>query len=213
MRRTILMMAVLALPVVQPAIAQDLEITSTLGLNISSGTANGLTYAGTTVKGSVEAAIGGFTGEIWIGSLYQDPADKAEIELSLGYGGDITEATNWGVTYTRYFLNNSGDQGYDLALAFESALSDSVTATVETVYAPKSKELDTSIGFDFAVTDQVSLHALAGFNDGTNETYAEFGLDFALDNATTLSVLYEDGEQSAGALTLSISRDFTLLGG
>ena len=196
-----------------PAAANELEISGSAALNIEAETGDGLSHSASTAEVGIDLSYGGAFGGIWVGTLYDDPSDELEIELSLGYGGEFAPGYGYGITYTHYFLNNSGEQGYDLTFGLSATVSEQSEIGLDVIYAPEDETTDVEGWIAVALTDRWSLAGLVGKSQADNNTYYEFGVGYALTDSAGLGLLYEDADDSDGTLTFSVTYDFDILGG
>ncbi|WP_175545229.1 TorF family putative porin [Thalassovita taeanensis] len=190
-----------------------MSVTAGVAATAAYDTSDGLNHSENILEGYIEAEMNGIYGGVWIGSLEDDPADDAEIEVYLGYGGDISDRLGYDISLTGYYLNDSGYQNYDITTALSYAFNDSVTGSLELAYDPDNEDLDRSIELEIALTDRVWLRGLVGESDADANTYAELSVGYALTDAAALELLYEDADDSAGTLSFIVSYDFNLFGG
>ncbi|MBR9649794.1 hypothetical protein [Thalassovita aquimarina] len=195
------------------ALADGLALTGGVAATAAFDTNDGLTHAENTIEAYIEAELNGFHGGIWIGSLYQDPDDDAEIELSLGYGGDISDRLDYDVTATGYYLNNGGYQSYDIAFELSMALSDRSEGMLGLTWDPDADTIETTLGLEHALNDRITLAGEIGHSEADDNIFGEIGISYALNDATAVELLYEDADDESGTLSLTVSYDFDLLGG
>jgi uncharacterized protein (TIGR02001 family) len=203
-------MAAALLAAVPSLVAADgMEITGTVGVNLGSSVSQGTDPYG-TVEGSIDLSYNGFHAGLWAGSLYQDPSDDVEAELSFGYGGDIGANSYWDVTYTHYFLNQSGSQGYDLTSELGTSVSDSTDVAIGLVSAPADDLTDYYLYLETALNEKWSASAEFGTYGGGAANYAELILSYAVSDALSLSLTYNDATDDDAYITLGASYEFSL---
>lgn len=175
-------------------------------------TSDGLDHSETTGEIFVEGAYNGFHAGIWIGTIYQDPNDDAEIEASLGYGNEIGKF-GYDITLTGYYLNNSNFDHAGLGFEVSYALTDRVTGIAFAEIDPDTSDWDRELALEFAVTDKITAWGLIGKSDADANRYGEIGASYALNDVTSLELLYEDADDSAGTLSLIVAFETSIFGG
>ncbi|CUH62513.1 hypothetical protein TG4357_00151 [Thalassovita gelatinovora] len=193
--------------------ADGLVLSAGVAATAAFDTSDGLEHAENTVEGYIEGELNGFHGGIWIGSLYKDPADDAEIELSLGYGADINDTLGYDITTTGYYLNNGGYQSYDIAFELSAALTDSTSGALGFAWDPDASTIETTLGLEHALNDKFTLAGEIGHSEADGNIFGEIGVSYALTDSAAIELLYEDADDSAGTLSLTVSYDFNLMGG
>ncbi|MGH1452949.1 MAG: hypothetical protein ACRBBV_07250 [Paracoccaceae bacterium] len=191
--------------VATPQLAQA-QIEWTLGGAVVAAfdTSDGLDHSETTGEIFVEGAINGFHAGLWVGTIYQDPNDDAEIEASLGYGGEVGKI-GYDVTLTGYYLNSSNFDHAGLGFEVSYALTDTITGSIFAEIDPDSKDWDRELALEFAVTDKITAWGMIGKSDADANRYGEIGASYALNDFTALEAIYEDADDSAGTLSLIVA--------
>ncbi len=175
-------------------------------------TSDGLDHSETTGEVFIEGVYNGLHGGIWLGTIYQDPNDDAEIEISLGYGGEAGKI-GYDVTLTGYYLNNSKFDHAGLGFELSYALTDTVTGIAFAEVDPDSGDWDRELALEFAVTDKITAWGLLGKSDADANRYGEVGASYALNDFTALELLYEDADDSNGTLSLIVAFETSIFGG
>ncbi|MYM53861.1 hypothetical protein [Thalassovita mangrovi] len=193
--------------------ADGLALTAGVAATAAFDTTDGLEHVENTVEGYIEAELNGFHGGIWIGSLYDDPTDDFEYELSLGYGADINDTFAYDITATGYYLDDGGYQNYDIAVELAAALSDNAGAAFGLAWDPDAETLETTLGLEYALTDKITIAGEVGHSEADDNNFGEIGVSYALTDSAAVELLYEDADDDDGTLSLTVSYDFGLLGG
>lgn len=193
--------------------AEGLALSAGVAATAAFDTSDGLEHVENTFEGYIEGELNGFHGGIWAGSLYDDPADDFEYELSLGYGADINDTIAYDITATGYYLNNGGYQSYDIAFELSGALTDSASGAIGFAWDPDAKTVETTLGLEYALTDKITLAGEIGHSEADDNNFGEFGVSYALTDSAAVELLYEDADDDVGTLSLTVSYDFDLLGG
>ncbi|MWD26430.1 hypothetical protein E0K89_002965 [Aquicoccus sp. SCR17] len=202
------LMAGLVLLPASAALAEEVSFAATIAANAAYDTDGGLSYSGASIEGSGEMSYYGFHTGLWFETLPDDPADNAEIELSFGYTGALPGEAEWDVTYTRYYLDESGYQGHDIALGLGAPITGRLSGAVAAIYEPEGETVDFEAALEFAATDKWTFSALAGKSEADDNLYTELGAGYALTDQVTVGALYEDADDTDGTLTFSVSYAF-----
>lgn len=168
-----------------------------------------LDKTGDSVEGYVNAAIGNFYGEIWLGTL-DDPIDEFEYELTLGYANDINDKLSYDASITGYYLNDSGYQNYYVTLDMIYAFSDSLSGTLELSGDPENDTSDHNLSLEYTL-DKWTIIPTVGILDG-DTNYAELEFIYTLDNGLWFEADFYDDEASSPTIGFYIGYDFTLMG-
>lgn len=182
------LLGVLALA--QPTIvtANELEWSGEAGVNVAnSGGASEttgtlimeLSYGGAFIGGEVE-------------TLYRDPADDAEITLTLGYSFDIGTDMVLAASYSRIYLDKSGFSSHEAALALDFPITQNIGGTIEVIRALTGKTTDVSLATEFGLGNGFTGEALVGHDGSAN--YGEAGLSYDLRENVSIGYLVELAE-------------------
>lgn len=200
--------------VLAPCAASAQEVT------ISGGVAIATSYDLTAKSGAeaeyplsfyMQAEKNGFYGQLWFGLLPAASApDQLEMDVVLGWSGEVSPGLELGMAYAAYFLDDSGYDTSELIGSLTYALSDKLSTTLEVAYDIEAEETDTSLGLDYALTSKWALHGLVGRETATPSTYYEVGVTYAVTEEVSLNVLFEDDDTAGnkGALTFTMAYDF-----
>lgn len=180
-------------------------------LTTSFDTSSGLTHSSTTGEAFIDASQNGFHGGLWVGTLYQDPTDDLEIELSFGYGGEAG-ALGYDLSVIGYYLNNSGYDHVGVAGELSYALSDTVTGILATEVNVDTGQWDSELAMEFALSDSVTTWGLIGTSQADANNYGELGVSYALNDFTAIEMVYADANDGAGELSLSLAFETSLTG-
>lgn len=202
--------AVMALPVA--AQAQQFRVDAGVAAN-AAFESDGFDHIGNTVEGYLQGSYNGFYAGVWAATLDGDPVDDAEIEVYLGYGNELANGLSYSLTYTRYYLDDTGYLGYDVTLGLGYAINDAFSIGAEIALDPETDDLDRNISLHYDLNDRISMYALAGKSDAWDHNYAELGVSYALTDQAAVSLLYEDADNLPGVVTLTVSYDFNVFGG
>lgn len=200
--------------VLAPFAASAQEVTISGGVAVATSydlTANSGAEAEYPLSFYMQAEKNGFYGQLWFGLLPAASApDQVEMDVVLGWSGEVSPGLELGVAYAAYFLDDSGYDTSELIGSLTYALSDKVSTTLEVAYDIEAEETDTSLGLDYALTDKWALHGLVGRETATPSTYYEVGVTYAVTEEVSLNVLFEDDDTAGnkGALTFTMAYDF-----
>lgn len=199
--------AALALP--QGALAEP-EVT--VGGAFTLGLDDSLDHASTTFEAFVEYGNQGFHAGLWVGSLYQDPTDDFEYELSLGYGGEAGSFF-YDVSAIGYFLSDSGYQstgiGLELGTEFAPGMSGALYVEADT----DTGDLVGELSLESAINDKFTVWGMIGTSEADANDYAELGVSYAINDSVGLEAVYEDANDGAAAFSISLVFETGLLGG
>jgi len=171
------------------ASADGLTLSGGVAATAAFDTANGLSHSENTVEGYIEGELNGVHAGVWIGSLFDDPTDDAEYELSLGYGGNISDTLGYDITATRYYLNNGGYQSYDIAFELSAVLNGRTNGALEVTWDREAETIETTIGLEYALTDKFTLAGEIGRSEADNNMFGEIGISYDLTEKTALELL------------------------
>jgi len=200
--------ALMALPMAAKAQSFSLDAGFAANLVVA---ADGFDHVENFGEGYVVGSYAGFFAGLYIASLYEDPADDYELELSLGYGNELANGLTYSLTYTAYYLEDSY-QNYDLTLGLGYAISETVGIGAEFAYDPDSEDLDTSVSLSYVFTDKIAGYVLLG-QDMSNDIYGEIGVSYAITDEAAFSLLYENAENADATISFILSYDFNVFGG
>lgn len=175
---------VLGLPAA--ASAAELSYSGEASVNVAA-TPGGTTE--TTADVLVELSYGGlfFGGEIE--TLYKDPADAAEITLTLGYAFDLGNDMELALGYSRIYLDKSGFASHEVGAALSFPITGTIGGTLEVVQDLTAEATDISLGAEFGLGGAFTGEVLAG-HDGT-DIYGELGVSYGLSENVSAGVLVE----------------------
>ena len=160
----------------------------------------------------MQAESNGFYGQLWFGTLPSGFApDKVEMDVILGYGSEFSNGLGIDLSYSAYFLDDSGYDEAELIAALSYGLSDSLDGSLAVGYLVESEDSYVEVGVDYALTDAWSLQALLG-TDSTDVVYYELGVTYAISDEVAFNILYEDDDTTGndGLITFTMSYDFSL---
>lgn len=179
--------------------ADQIETSGEVGFNIahSDGTTE------TTFAVATEVAYGNAFFGMEAETLYKDPTDDAEITFSLGYSFDLGNDVALTTSYARTYLNNSGFDADEVALALDFPLGQDIGATIEAVRDIDGKTTDVSLAAEFPLSDRFTGAALVG-HDGTDK-YGELGVAFDITDNVLAGVLLEVAEHTKPTFNLGIA--------
>ncbi|WP_162617161.1 hypothetical protein [Litorivita pollutaquae] len=171
-----------------------------------------MNHSSTTGEAFIGVENNGFHGELWIGSLYQDPNDDAEIELSFGYGSEAG-SLGYDISYIGYFLSDDGYQSSGIGFELSHDLTAGIAGALYFEVDTDTGDLTSELSLSGALSDKLELHGMIGAADADDNTYGEIGLAYGLSDTTALEVLYEDADDSEATISLILSFEIGLLGG
>lgn len=198
---------------VQPALAQGLERPFEWTLGAAATTrldaSDGFSHAENELELFYEMAFrSGFHAGLTLTSLYDDPADDFEYELTFGYGADFGDGMSWDLTYGYIGLNESDDDSHEITGTLGFPLSEATEGSFAVILDPENGKSDQELGFETALNDQWSVVGLIGNSDRDDNVYAEIGVGYAINDAVSLEVLYEDTNDAGGLLGFTVSYAF-----
>jgi hypothetical protein len=203
--------AILALPIA--AQAQDLSVDAGIAAYYTVE-GDGFDFSSNTGEGYVALSYAGVTAQIYAESLYEDANDYA-MELSLGYGNELSSGLSYDLTLTGYYNENSYDY-YSVTLGLGYGITDAISVGGAVEYAPDTEVTDVSASVEYAFSDAISAYALLGtVADSTDGdyNYAEVGASYGFAEGAAFSLLYEDADNEASTVSFILSYDFNVFGG
>ena len=165
-----------------------------------------------TAEVFAEFAANGFHAGIWMGSLYQDPSDDFEFELSVGYGGEAG-AFGYDISAIAYYLNNSGFDHVGIGTSLSYGFTDALTGLFYAEVNTDTKDWDREIGLEYAFSDSLTGWVIGGKSDGDANNYGEIGVSYGLSDNAAIDLVYEDANDSDGTLSLTLSFETAVFGG
>jgi hypothetical protein len=195
-------------------------MTAMAQVNISGGAAVATAYDLTADRGTeaeypltfyMQAESNGFYGQLWFGTLPGGGTDKVEMDVILGYGTEFSNGLGVDLSYSAYFLDDSGYDEAELIAALSYGLTDSLGASLAVGYLVESEDSYVEVGVDYALTEDWSLQALLG-TDSNDVVYYELGVTYAITDEVNFNILYEDDDTTGfdGFITFTMSYDFSL---
>ncbi|MDG1127940.1 hypothetical protein ABWH93_00630 [Seohaeicola saemankumensis] len=200
-----------------------LPFAATAQVSLSGGAAVATSYDLTTDSNSeadyplsfyLQAETNGFYGQLWFGTLPGGSApDKVEMDVILGYGTELSSGLGIDLSYSAYFLDDSGYDEAEVIAAISYGLSDSLSGSLAVGYLVESEDSYIEAGVDYALTGDWSLQALLG-TDSSDVIYYELGVTYAISDEVAFNILYEDDDTTGndGLITFTMSYDFSLSG-
>ncbi|MGH1354960.1 MAG: hypothetical protein ACRBBS_07775 [Thalassovita sp.] len=189
------------------------EFSATAGFEASVDFDSDFNQSGDAVEFSLggEFEEGGFSAAL--GLTYDSSAagsDEVETELSIAYGGDITEKAGYEVSLTSTWLNDSGYDTTEAELGLSYAFSDMAEGSYTYTYDLETEADEHEVAVEFTVGDWTIEPVLA--TDGTTDSY-ELNFGYEFDSGVTMGVEFSD--DSAGnnlATSLIFGYEIDLLG-
>ncbi len=203
MNKHILLAGVIALGLPAAASANELEWSGEAGINVASSSGGTAETTGIMI---VELSYGGAFVGAELETLYQDPADNAEITLTLGYSFDIGTDTALTASYSRIYLDDSGYSSHEVALALDFPITGDVGGTLEVVRDLTAKSTDVSLGAEFGLGKSFTGEALVG-HDGA-DIYGEAGISYGITENVSAGVLIELSESAKPIYNFGITVAF-----
>lgn len=182
--------------------ANQIETSGEVGFNIAHSDGTTETTASIATEVAFSNAFFGMEAE----TLYKDPADDAEITFSLGYSFDLGKDVALTASYARTYLNNSGFDAHETALALDFPLGQDIGATIEAVRDIDAKATDVSLAAEFPLGERFTGAALVG-HDGTDK-YGELGVSFDITENVSAGVLLEVVEHTKPTFNFGIAYSF-----
>ena len=197
-----LLAGALALALPSVASADKVEFSGEIGINVATSGSATETTANLVSEMSYRGAFFGAEAE----TLYKDPADDAEITLTLGYTFALGSDAEVTVSYSRIYLNDSGFSSHEAAVALGFPVSDNVSAGVEVVRDLTAKSTDISLGAEFGLGNGFTGEALVG-HDGT-DNYAEAGVSYEITDNVSAGFLLEVAEHTKPTYNFGLTYSF-----
>lgn len=135
--------------------------------------------------------------------------DELETELSLAYGGDITEQFSYEVSLTSNWMNDSGYDTTEAELGLEYAISDAVEASYTYTYDIEAETDEHEVAVEFAVGEW-TIEPVLGY-DG-DETSWELNFGYEFEGGVELAVEFSGGEDSDTETSIVFEYELDLLG-
>jgi hypothetical protein len=185
------------------ALAQEIEGTTEIGLNIATSSGGN---AKTTASIETELSFGGAFIAGGLETLYQDPTDSAEITLTLGYGFDISDNVAITASYSNIFLDKSGFSFHEVAVALDFPIGESISATFEVVHNLTGSSTDYSLAAEFGLGNSFTGEAVVG-HDGT-EIYGEAGISYEINETISTGFVVELTESASAVYNVGFTVEF-----
>ncbi len=162
----------------------------------------------------LQAERNGLYGQLWFGTLPSTLSpDKVEMDVILGYATEFGNGLGLDLSYSAYFLDDSGYAESELIAALSFGLSDRLDGSVAVGYLVEAEDSYIEAGLDYSLGNAWSLQALLG-TDSTDLIYYELGVTYAITDEVAFNILYEGDDTSGndGLITFTMSYDFSLSG-
>ena len=155
----------------------------------------------------------GFYAGIWGQVANDDLAD--EVDLYLGYRGELASGVSYDLYYIRYiYPNDGGDCCGEVTASLGAPLGDKLWTTLDLAYDPENELGNAYIGAAYTATDRLEVSANYGVYevaDAGSETEWDLGATWALSDETGVDLRYYDGSEYAGSyIGLSLTWDTTV---
>ena len=155
----------------------------------------------------------GFYAGIW-GQVANDDVAN-EVDLYLGYRGELASGVSYDLYYIRYiYLNDGGDCCGEVTVSLGAPVGDRIWTTLDLAYDPENALGNAYVGAAFAATDRLEVSANYGVYevaDAGSETEWDLGATWALTDETAVDLRYYDGSEYAGSyIGLSLTWDTTV---
>ena len=209
MNKTFLPAAVLAATLAMP-MAAAAEATVTAGGAVNFGFDDSIGHTSSTVEAFVEFATQGFHAGLWVGTLYEDPTDDFEYELSLGYGGEVGKLS-YDISAIGYFLSDGGYQSTGIGLELGTEIAPGTDGTFYIEADVDSGDTFAEVSLSTDITDTLYVWGMVGTSDANN--YGEVGLGYSISDSVGVEFVYEDATDGDGTFSLSLAFEVGLLGG
>lgn len=166
-------------------------------------------------EGYIALSYAGVTAQIYAESVYDVPGVDYLMELSLGYGNELSNGLGYSATATAYYIEDDY-LDYSVALGLTYGISDAITLGSDLEYFPDSEITDFSANVEYAFSDAISAYVLLGTVDASGVgsfNYAEVGASYAFADGAAFSLLYEDNDVGPSTVSFILSYDFNVFGG
>jgi hypothetical protein len=171
------------------------EFSATAGFEASIDFDSDFNKSGDAVELSVGGAYeeGGFSAALGLTYDSSEATDELETELSIAYGGDLSDKAGYEVSLTSTWLNDKGYDTTEAELGLTYAFSDVAEGSYTYTYDLETDADAHEIAVEFIVGDW-TVEPVIG-TDGTTESY-ELNFGYEFESGVTLGVEFSD--DSAG---------------
>ncbi|WP_349581275.1 hypothetical protein [Sulfitobacter sp. NFXS29] len=142
-----------------------------------------------------------------------DPRDDAQVELTLGHRGDLTEKLAYDAYYTRFLRDETGDVRGELHGRFDYSVSEPWRATVDLGVEPERGDWVYKLEAGYTFNNRIDAYAFVEQDDILDYTGYEIGANYDLDegnaplDASLLSyVNHTEGGETIFAVEMTLSR-------
>ena len=197
-----------ALALVGPAARAD-PVEYYAGVTFTSNfVSDGMTETrdGAAVQPYLEAKFNGFYAGIWGSTVDFATADRAEVDLYLGYRTAVLDGRlGLDLGYARYFFDDSGDCCGELTLSALYAVTDRFGIGGYVAYDPVVEAFNRRATLEYKVNDRLAVSARWGKIDAGGRTYWDAGGSYAFNDIASLDLRYYGASAGDPGLVLSLS--------
>jgi uncharacterized protein (TIGR02001 family) len=209
MKMLVVSTAMIALLVPSAVLAEELSFGG--GVKVTSNyLSDGLSQTGNSpaIQPYFEIAKNGFYAGVWASNLKDDVGNRAELDLSLGYRGEVGSGLGYELGYTQHFYDKTRAASSELAVSLGIPVTDLLSVSGEVSYDLAEKTFGESLGAEFVLADAWTLHADVGRADPSASVNWTAGVGYALDDRTMLDFQVQDTASTSPLLGLSVNYAF-----
>ena len=145
---------------------------------------------------------------MWASNLKDDVGNRAELDLSLGYRGEVGSGLGYELGYTQHFYDKTRAASSELAVSLGIPVTDLLSVSGEESYDLAEKTFGESLGAEFVLADAWTLHADVGRADPSSSVNWAAEVGYALDDRTMLDFQVQDTASTSPLLGLSVNYAF-----
>ena len=199
----------IALLVPSAVLAEELSFGGAVMVT-SNYLSDGLSETGNSpaIQPYFEIAKNGFYAAVWASNLKDDVGNRAELDLSLGYRGEVGSGLGYELGYTQHFYDKTRAASSELAVSLGIPVTDLLSVSGEVSYDLAEKTFGESLGAEFVLADAWTLHADVGRADPSSSVNWAAEVGYALDDRTMLDFQVQDTASTSPLLGLSVNYAF-----
>ena len=209
MKMLVVSTAMIALLVPSAVLAEELSFGGAVMVT-SNYLSDGLSETGNSpaIQPYIELAKNGFYAAVWASNLKDDVGNRAELDLSLGYRGEVGSGLGYELGYTQHFYDKTRAASSELAVSLGIPVTDLLSVSGEVSYDLAEKTFGESLGAEFVLADAWTLHADVGRADPSSSVNWAAEVGYALDDRTMLDFQVQDTASTSPLLGLSVNYAF-----
>ncbi len=194
--------------------AAGFVVTAGITLEFTSGEYGRDTGTSLSAESYIEGEINGFY--LGVYGMATDEKTDNEVDIYLGYRGELASGLSYDIGYTRYYYPRAGgDCCGEVTLGLFLPVGDKVGLGLDLAYDPENELGNAYVYGEYYVSDKWTLSANYGVyevEDYPSQREWDFGAAYAVTDQTAIDLRYYDGSDYDGYFALAISLDTTLFG-